>query len=81
MNFFNSTRIYNLNNKYFAKEFMAYNERLGNIAPEQGGSRKGHQAPLVALNAVLTHDILRQNKQVNLKAVITNHFSLQHISP
>jgi len=54
---------FNMNNKAMGRRLMAHNEFHGTIAEEQAGSRKRHRSALVALNKVLSLDILRQNKQ------------------
>ena len=51
---------YNMNNKAYGRFLMDYNERKGTLAEEQSGSRKGKRAADVALQKVLTMDILRQ---------------------
>ena len=51
---------YNMNNKWYGREFMTHNEALGTIPEEQSGSRKGHRADEVALKKVLAMDLLRQ---------------------
>ena len=51
---------YNMNNKWYGREFMTHNETLGTIPEEQSGSRKGHRADEVALKKVLAMDLLRQ---------------------
>jgi hypothetical protein len=43
---------------------MAWVEMTGSLAPEQYGSRKGHKAVDLAINKVLTYDILCQLKHL-----------------
>ena len=54
---------YNMNNKEFGRRIMAYCERHGLLADAQSGSRKGRRAGEVALQKVLTMDILRQQRR------------------
>lgn len=54
---------YNMNNKWYGREFMQHNEALGTIPDEQEGSRKGHQAALVVLKKVLAMDLLCQQRR------------------
>ena len=51
---------YNMNNKWYGKEFMKHNEALETIPEEQSGSRKRKKAAEVALKKVLAMDLLRQ---------------------
>ena len=51
---------YNMNNKAYGRHLMEYNERKGTLADEQSGSRKWRRAVEVALQKVLTMDLLRQ---------------------
>jgi len=50
---------YNMNNKWIGKELMYWAEHYNVIAPEQFGSRKGHEFITAALNKRLPFDILR----------------------
>jgi hypothetical protein len=49
--------------KHIGRQMMLNSEKHRSIAKEQYGSRKGHKAIDLALNKVLTNDILRQSKQ------------------
>jgi hypothetical protein len=48
--------------KFLDREMMKNAERYGTIAPEQFGSRQKHIAFNLAVNKVVTNDILRQTK-------------------
>jgi hypothetical protein len=50
---------YNMNNKQLGRDVMKHAEYLNNLAREQYGSRKNHQASTAATNKVLTMDLLR----------------------
>ena len=54
---------FNMNNKFYGRKLMAHSERLGTLADEQSGSRKGRRSAEVALQKVLTMDILRQKRR------------------
>ena len=54
---------FNMNNKFYGRKLMAHKERLGTLADEQSGSRKGRRSAEVALQKVLTMDILRQKRR------------------
>ena len=54
---------YNMNNKEFGRLLMAYCERQGLLSDAQSGSRKHRRAAEVALQKVLTMDILRQQRK------------------
>ena len=54
---------YNMNNKQLGKDLLSHAEKLGNLAREQYGSRKNHQACTAATNKVLTMDLLRLRRQ------------------
>jgi hypothetical protein len=49
---------FNMNNKQLGRDVMKHAETLGNLAREQYGSRKHHQASTAATNKVLTMDLL-----------------------
>jgi len=49
--------------KHIGREMMAWAEMTGSLAPEQHGSRKQHKAIDLAINKVLTYDILHQLKR------------------
>jgi len=48
--------------KHIGREMMRHAERTDSLAPEQYGSRKGHQAISIATNKSLTNNLLRQLK-------------------
>ena len=52
-----------MNNKEFGRRLMEFCERYGLLADEQSGSRKDRRAAEVALQKVLTMDILRQKRR------------------
>ncbi len=54
---------FNMNNKAYGRTLMAYAEQHGLLADEQSGSRKQRRAAEVALQKVLTMDILRQQRK------------------
>jgi hypothetical protein len=54
---------YNMNNKQLGRDVMKHAERHNNLAREQYGSRKNHQASTAATNKVLTMDLLRIRRQ------------------
>lgn len=54
---------YNMNNKQLGRDVMMHAESLNNLAREQYGSRKHHQANTAATNKVLTMDLLRLRRQ------------------
>ena len=54
---------FNMNNKKLGRDLMAHSEKMGNLAREQYGSRKHHQACTAATNKVLTMDLLRLRRQ------------------
>lgn len=51
---------FNMNNKTYSRHMINHNKKLGTLADKQSGSRKGRRATEVALQKVLTMDILRQ---------------------
>jgi hypothetical protein len=54
---------YNMNNKQLGRDVLQHAESLHNLAREQYGSRKHHQACTAATNKVLTMDLLRIRRQ------------------
>jgi hypothetical protein len=54
---------YNMNNKQLGRDVMKHAESLQNLAREQYGSRKHHQASTAATNKVLMMDLLRIRHQ------------------
>ena len=54
---------YNMNNKEFGRRLMAHCETHGLLADEQSGSRKHRRSAEVALQKVLTMDLLRQQRR------------------
>jgi hypothetical protein len=57
---------YNMNNKQLGRDVMKHAERHNNLAREQYGSRKNHQASTAATNKVLMMDLLRIRRQAAL---------------
>ena len=51
---------FNENNKKLGRDMMAHAEAAGMIAPEQGGSRKGHSSSGLGMEVMLNFDIARQ---------------------
>ena len=54
---------YNMNAKWYGRQFMSHNERLNTLSDDQGGGRKNKNCPEYILKKVLTADISKQKRQ------------------
>ena len=54
---------YNMNNKWYGREFMQHNKALGTLEDKQEGSRKDHNCPECVLKKILCCDVMRQMRR------------------